>query len=91
MPREDSLSSRFGRESYERLRAAHLAAVAGALDDHIERLDWSREQIEQHQTQRLRSLLTYARERSPFHARRLSGVDPSASSRGFDATSRPES
>ena len=66
------------RESYDRLRAAHVDAVGAALQDHIERLDWSREQIEHHQTQRLRSLLAYARERSPFHARRLSDIDPSA-------------
>jgi phenylacetate-coenzyme A ligase PaaK-like adenylate-forming protein len=66
------------RTSYERLRAAHVDAVQGSLDDHIGRLDWSRAQIEHHQTERLRSLLAYARERSPFHARRLSGIDPSA-------------
>ncbi len=63
--------------SYERLRAAHVAAVHGALGDHIGRLDWSRNQIERHQTARLRSLLTYAGQRSPFHAHRLSGIDPS--------------
>jgi phenylacetate-CoA ligase len=65
------------RESYERLRAAHVDAVQGALQDHVSRLDWSREQIEHHQTQRLRSLLAYAKVRSPFHARRLSGIEPS--------------
>ena len=65
------------RESYERLRAAHVDAVSAALEDHVGRIDWTREQIEHHQTQRLRSLLAYARERSPFHARRLSGIDPS--------------
>lgn len=65
------------RASYARLRAAHVAAVSGALEDHIGRLDWSRERIEHHQTQRLRSLLAYAMERSPFHARRLAGIDPS--------------
>ena len=65
------------RESYERLRAAHVDAVQGALQDHIGRVDWSREQIEAHQTERLRSLLAYAIQRSPFHARRLSGIDPS--------------
>ncbi|OBB06845.1 AMP-dependent synthetase [Mycobacteriaceae bacterium 1482268.1] len=66
------------RASYERLRASHVDAVQGALMDHIGRLDWSRQQIEHHQTQRLRSLVAYARERSPFHARRLTGIDPSA-------------
>jgi phenylacetate-CoA ligase len=81
MPAGDRLSSRStvttAREAYERLRAAHVDAVQGALQDHVGRLDWSREQIELHQTERLRSLLAYARERSPFHARRLSGIDPS--------------
>ncbi|WP_123027370.1 phenylacetate--CoA ligase family protein [Mycolicibacterium stellerae] len=65
------------RDSYEGLRAAHLDAVQGALQDHVGRVEWSREQIEHHQTQRLRSLLAYAKQRSPFHARRLSGIDPS--------------
>ena len=65
------------RQAYERLRAAHLTAVQAALEDHVGRLDWSREQIERHQTERLRSLLAYARERSPFHGRRLGGIDPS--------------
>jgi phenylacetate-CoA ligase len=65
------------RESYERLRAAHVSAVEAALGDHVDRIDWAREQIERHQTERLRSLLAYARERSPFHARRLNGIDPS--------------
>lgn len=65
------------RKRYERLRAAHLGAVGAAMEDHIARLDWRRDQIERHQTQRLRSLLTYARARSPFHARRLAGLNPS--------------
>jgi phenylacetate-CoA ligase len=65
------------RDAYQRLRAAHVNAVQGALEDHVGRLAWSREQIERHQTERLRSLLAYARERSPFHARRLRGLDPS--------------
>jgi phenylacetate-coenzyme A ligase PaaK-like adenylate-forming protein len=65
------------RTSYERMRAAHLSAVQAGLEDHVVRLDWSREQIARYRDQRLRSLLTYARERSPFHARRLRGVDPS--------------
>jgi phenylacetate-coenzyme A ligase PaaK-like adenylate-forming protein len=65
------------RESYERLRAAHVDAVAAALADHVDRIDWTRDRIEHHQTQRLRSLLAYAIQRSPFHARRLSGIEPS--------------
>ena len=63
--------------SYERLRAAHLHQVRAALDDHVERLGWPRERIERHRTERLRGLLAYARERSPFHAARMRGFDPS--------------
>ena len=62
--------------AYERLRAAHLHTVQAALIDHAGRLDWSREQIERHQTDRLRALLGYAKERSAFHASRLRDIDP---------------
>jgi phenylacetate-CoA ligase len=64
------------RTVYERLRAAHLSAVRAALDDHVARLDWPRERIERHRTERLRALLGWARERSPFHAARTGEVDP---------------
>jgi phenylacetate-CoA ligase len=62
--------------TYERVRAAHLRAVQAALEDHIARVDWPRERIETYRDQRLRMLLGYARERSPFHARRLADFDP---------------
>ncbi|OBI16339.1 AMP-dependent synthetase [Mycobacterium sp. E2327] len=62
------------------MRAAHLNAVRAALEDHIARLGWSRQRIERYQELRLRSLLAFARERSPFHARRLRGIDPSRAS-----------
>lgn len=66
------------KAAYGRLRAAHLHAVQAALDDHVTRLDWPRERIEHYRDQRLRALLAYARERSPFHARRLRDLDPSS-------------
>ena len=65
------------RRAYQRMRTAHLGAVQAALEDHVARLDWSRPQIEDYQNHRLRALLAYARERSPFHARRLTALDPS--------------
>ena len=68
------------RQAYSRLRAAHLNTVAASLEDHIARLSWSRQQIESYQERRLRALLGYARERSPFHARRLHGLDTSTAS-----------
>ena len=66
------------RAAYERLRAAHLHAVRAALEDHVARVDWSREQLHRHRTERLRGLLAYARERSPFHAARMGDLDPSS-------------
>jgi phenylacetate-CoA ligase len=65
------------RDSYQRLRAAHLNQIRAALDDHVERVGWPRERIEHYRTERLRGLLAYARERSPFHAARMRGFDPS--------------
>jgi phenylacetate-coenzyme A ligase PaaK-like adenylate-forming protein len=61
--------------AYERIRGAHLGAVQAALDDHVGRLDWSAEHIRGHRDQRLRSLLAYARERSPFYAERLRNLN----------------
>src|SRR5690348_2550010 len=68
------------RAKYERMRAVHLNAVQAALVDHVARLDWTPEQINHYREHRLRELLAYARQRSPFHARRLRAIDlPSAS------------
>lgn len=64
--------------SYERLRAAQLHAVRAALEDHVARVDWPRERLELYRTERLRGLLAYAKERSPFHARRIGNLDPSS-------------
>lgn len=63
--------------AYEAMRAAHLAAVQAALTDHVGRLNWSRPQIVRYQSHRLRALLSYAKERSSFHARRLAALDTS--------------
>lgn len=43
---------------------------------HVDRLTWSRGQIEHYRDLRLRALLGYVRQRSPFHSKRLGGVDP---------------
>jgi phenylacetate-coenzyme A ligase PaaK-like adenylate-forming protein len=61
---------------YERLRAAHVHHIRAALEDHVARVEWSRERIERHRTERLRALLAFARERSPFHAARMRRLDP---------------
>ena len=60
----------------EALRTRVGATLAGRLDAHIERLDWDVSQLERFQRDELRRLLAHAVERSPFHARRLLGIDP---------------
>jgi phenylacetate-CoA ligase len=64
------------KAAYEQLRAAHLNSVQASLEDHVARLEWPPERIEYYRTLRLRSLLGFARERSPFHAARLADLDP---------------
>src|SRR6476620_9030306 len=70
MPHENS------KAAYERLRTAHLSAVQASIEDHVTRLDWPHQRIEDYQTAKLRSLLGFARERSPFHAARMADIDP---------------
>jgi phenylacetate-coenzyme A ligase PaaK-like adenylate-forming protein len=52
------------------------AELERGLPEHLTRLDWSKEQVAAHQRNALRQLLSHALEHSPFHARRLRGVDP---------------
>jgi phenylacetate-coenzyme A ligase PaaK-like adenylate-forming protein len=60
----------------EVFRARVQDALFGALDEHVERLSWNQERLAEVQRDRLRELLAIAAERSPFHARRLAGIDP---------------
>ena len=59
------------------LRTRMASAIASQMPGHIERLGWSAGQLAAFQRDRLRALLARAIERSPFHAERLRGVDPS--------------
>jgi phenylacetate-CoA ligase len=58
------------------LRARFGPALASRLEQHIERLSWDPQRLAGHQRERLRALLASALTRSPFHARRLAGIDP---------------
>jgi phenylacetate-coenzyme A ligase PaaK-like adenylate-forming protein len=58
------------------LRARMSGAMGTQMPGHLRRLRWSGEQLAVFQRDRLRALLARAIERSPFHAARLSGVDP---------------
>ena len=55
-------------------RVQHL--LLAAYPDLIARTGWDRSRIVDHQRDRLRELLAHAAARSPFHARRLAGIDP---------------
>jgi phenylacetate-coenzyme A ligase PaaK-like adenylate-forming protein len=61
---------------FDTFRERVQAAMSDTIGAHIDRLSWSAEQIADIQRDRLRLLLATAIERSPFHARRLVGVDP---------------
>jgi phenylacetate-CoA ligase len=61
---------------FDHLRAQVQAELLARLPDHIERLRWSREQIEASQREALRTLLAHAIENSPFHRQRLGNIDP---------------
>lgn len=47
------------------------------MPEHFTRLDWDAATLREHQTRAVRSLLETAIAGSPYHARRLRGVDPS--------------
>jgi phenylacetate-coenzyme A ligase PaaK-like adenylate-forming protein len=60
----------------QRLRSRVAVRLAAELADQLERLTWDRERIRAHQRERLRALLAHAVANSPFHARRIAGIDP---------------
>ena len=53
------------------------AELSERLGAYTGRLSWDADQLATHQQQRLRTLLSHAAEHSPFHRRRLGGLDPS--------------
>ena len=58
------------------LRRALATELLAAYPELIDRTSWGREQLLAHQRVRLQSLLRDAVAGSPFHARRLAGIDP---------------
>lgn len=61
--------------TFGEVRQRFQADLVQRLPSHIARIRWSGEQIANHQLQQLRLLLAHAIENSPYHARRLRGVD----------------
>jgi phenylacetate-coenzyme A ligase PaaK-like adenylate-forming protein len=58
------------------LQTRASAELTWRLSQYTGRLGWEAGQLASHQRERLRVLLGHATEHSPFHARRLHGLDP---------------
>ena len=64
--------------AWDRFREdVRTATLAGAAEQ-FERLTWNSERINQAQRNGLHALLLHAAEHSPFHRRRLDGIDLTA-------------
>lgn len=61
--------------AWERFRGDVQATLRADAPEHIQRLGWRPAQVEAAQRTGLRRLLAHAVEHSPFHARRLAGVE----------------
>jgi phenylacetate-coenzyme A ligase PaaK-like adenylate-forming protein len=71
--------------SYEDLRQRHVRAQAALLPQHLERISWSADHLAHERRVRLRDLLRVSVDRSPWHRKRLAGIDPDR----FDAADLP--
>ncbi len=71
-----SASARTSTEDYEVDRQRHVRAMAARLPGELDRMTWPLERLHALRDRRLRELVRVAKERSPWHARRLRGVDP---------------
>ena len=59
-------------------RLRHLARFRELLPEQVAHLDWTSDELQQAQDRRLRRLVRFASERSPWHRERLASVDVSA-------------
>lgn len=60
----------------EQQRAEHYALFCEVLPELVQRLTWSRAEIEAFQGAKLRQLLAHAVQHAPWHAQRLKHLDP---------------
>ena len=66
-----------GTPPFRDLRDRIQADIFAGMPAHVDRLTWSADRLRDWQRERLRAALAAAKRGSPFHARRLAGVDPS--------------
>ncbi len=64
-------------DNFDALRRRHLEDVRRFTPDAIAQLDWTREQVFEHQTRRLREVVDHAQQSPPYYAERLGHVDAS--------------
>jgi len=60
---------------YETLRQRHVARFGELMPDFFARLTWTSERLRDERRVGLRAILAHAKVRSPWHGRRLAGVD----------------
>lgn len=60
---------------YEALRQGHLRRMFALMPELVERLDWPAQRLRAERDARLRALVAHAGAHSPWHRRRLAGVD----------------
>src|SRR5229473_2560713 len=61
---------------YETLQQRHAEQYRGLAQQYIERIRWTPERLRAERQQQLRMLLHKAKDSSPWHRGRLSGIDP---------------
>lgn len=64
-------------DDFEALRRRHIADVRRFTSEAVAHLDWTREQVLENQTRRLREVVAHAHQHSPYHAQRLGHLDAS--------------
>jgi phenylacetate-CoA ligase len=69
------MGARSTTSEFDSDRQRHLRAFADRLAVESERLTWPLERLHRVRDERLRALLRTARARSPWHRRRLTGID----------------
>lgn len=62
--------------SYEELREKHSADAKSLLPQYAERLSWSADRLHREREKKLGALIHTAKERSPWHQKRLADIDP---------------
>jgi phenylacetate-CoA ligase len=71
------MSGEIPNSDFQKLRNRHLEEIRACTPEAVERLSWSRDQVQEEQRRRLRKVIAHAQESSPFYADRLCHVEAS--------------